>query len=207
MYQIIQTIESQDAPFATLPKAQQNLVWNLTGSLISLLSSLSEAQEEIVEAISRIPTIPNFLFGLLSFESTPNEVQNEVLSCLATLAEDNKPLVELIVENGDWFKRLMQIKDLEQPMNVSACGVLHNIFTTMQWSDHKTPIEGASDATLIPTLVRTLQSATPSSNGTNGDIAFQDIAVQTLLACLVWCFVSVHGGAAIRVAPACDQGR
>jgi hypothetical protein len=165
MYQIIQTIESQEAPFSKLPKAQQSLVWNLTGSLVSLLSSLSEAQDEIVEAISRIPTILNFLFGLLSFETTPNEIQGEVLSCLATLAEDNRPLVEGIVENGDWLKRLMQIKDSGEPTNVSACGVLHNIFTTMQWSDHKTPIEGASDATLIPTLVHTLETALPLSNG------------------------------------------
>ena len=167
--QIIQTIESQDAPFSKLPRPQQTLVWTLTGSVVGLLSSLSTAQDEIVEAISKISTIPNFLFGLLSFEPTPNEVQNEVLSCLATLLEDNRPLAEVVVENGDWLKRLMQIKDSGAPTNVSACSVLHNIFTTMQWSDHKTPIEGASDAALISTLVHTLETASPSSNGTNGD--------------------------------------
>lgn len=122
-----------------------------------------------MEAISKISTIPNFLFGLLSFEPTPNEVQNEVLSCLATLLEDNKPLAELVVENGDWLQRLIQIKDSGAPINVSACGVLHNIFTAMQWTDHETSIEGASDAALIPTLVHTLENTTPSSNGTNGN--------------------------------------
>ncbi|TVY20235.1 putative ARM-like repeat-containing protein [Lachnellula arida] len=166
---IIQTIESQDPAFSKLPRPQQTLVWTLTGSVIGLLSSLSEAQDEIVEAISKISTIPNFLFGLLSFEPTPNEVQNEVLSCLATLLEDNKPLAELVVENGDWLQRLMQIKDSGAPTSVSACGVLHNIFTAMEWTDYKTPIEGASDATLIPTLVHTLENTTPSSNGTNGN--------------------------------------
>lgn len=109
------------------------------------------------------------MFGLLSFEPTPNEVQNEALSCLATLAEDNRSLVEQIVENEEWLKRLMRIKDSGKPISVAACGVLHNIFTTMHWSDHKTPIEGASDATLIPTLVHTLESTNPSSNGTNGN--------------------------------------
>ncbi|TVY35906.1 putative ARM-like repeat-containing protein [Lachnellula occidentalis] len=165
---IIQTVESQDPPFSKLPGPQQTLVWTLTSSAIGLLSSLSEAQDEIVEAISKISTIPNFLFGLLSFEPTPSEVQNEVLSCLATLLEDNKPLAELVVENGDWLQRLMQIKDSGATTNVSACGVLHNIFTAMEWTDYKTPIEGASDATLIPTLVHTLENTTPSSNGTNG---------------------------------------
>jgi len=37
----------------------------------------------------------------------------------------------------------------------------------MQWSDHKTPIEGASDASLIPTLVQSMEKAS-SHNGTNG---------------------------------------
>ncbi|TVY83599.1 putative ARM-like repeat-containing protein [Lachnellula suecica] len=165
---IIQTIESQDVPFSKLPTPQQSLVWSLTGSLISLISSLSEAQDEIVEAISKLATIPNFLFGLLSFEPTPLEIQNEALSCLATLVEDNKPLVETIVENGDWLKKLIQIKDSGLATNVAACGVLHNIFSTMQWSDHKTPVEGASDAFLIPTLVHTMETANSHSNGTNG---------------------------------------
>jgi hypothetical protein len=166
--QIIQTIESQDVPFSKLPQPQQSLVWSLTGSIVNLLSSLSEAQEEIVEAITKLPTIPNFLFGLLSFEHTTIEVQNEVLSCLATLVEDNRPLGEQISENEHWLKRLMQIKDSREATNVAACGVLHNIFTTMQWSDHKTPIEGASDATLIPTLVQSMEKATSRSNGANG---------------------------------------
>ncbi|TVY50222.1 putative ARM-like repeat-containing protein, partial [Lachnellula cervina] len=158
---IIQTIESQDPAFSKLPRPQQTLVWTLTGSVIGLLSSLSEAQDEIVEAISKISTIPNFLFGLLSFEPTPNEVQNEVLSCLATLLEDNKPLAELVVENGDWLQRLIQIKD----------SGAHKCFSMwpMQWTDHETSIEGASDAALIPTLVHTLENTTPSSNGTNGN--------------------------------------
>lgn len=166
---IIQTIESQDIPFSKLPKAQQTFVWSLAVSIISLLSSLSKAQDEIVEAVSLLPTISNFLFGLLSFEATPTEVQNEALTCLSTLAEDNKPLVEQWVENGDWLNRLMQLKDPTEPLNVAACGVLHNIFTTMEWSDHKTPIPGASDATLIPTLVGAMEKASSHKNGMNGD--------------------------------------
>jgi len=121
-----------------------------------------------VEAISKLPTIINFLFGLLAFEPAPTEVKNEVLSCLTALTEDNKLLGQQIVDNGDWLKGLIQIKDAEELNSIAACGVLHNLFVTMQWIDHNTPIEGASDAMLIPTLVQFMEHAQSQSNSTNG---------------------------------------
>ena len=169
--QIVQTIESQDAPFSKLPKAQQSLVWNLTSSIINLLSSLSEAQDEIVESISKLPMVLKFLFGLLSVEFTPVEAQAEILSCLATLTEDNKPLAQQIVDNGDWLKSLVQIKDSGDLKAVIACAVLHNVFFTMQWFDHNTPMEGLSDAMLIPTLVQSLEITQVKSTSTNGYVA------------------------------------
>lgn len=171
--QVIQTIESTDVPFANLPKSHQELAWNLTSSLISLLSSLSEAQDEIVEAVSKLPTVLNFLFGLLAFELTPPEVSNEVLSCLTTLTEDNKPTVQQIVDNGDWVKGLLQLKDSKTPIAVTACGTLHNIFSTMGWSDHDRPIDGASDAALLPPLVHYMETSiatsTKNNKGVNGN--------------------------------------
>jgi hypothetical protein len=169
---IIQTISSQDTPFSQVPKAEQTLVWSLTGSIVNLLASLSEAQEEIVEAISRISSIVQFLFGLLSYDLAPTEVQNEALSCLTALTEDNKPLVQNIVENKEWIKRLVQIKDANDLKAVAACGVLHNIFTCMEWFDHNTEKEGISDATLIPTLVKAL-----SGTNAESDIADNDSSV------------------------------
>jgi hypothetical protein len=162
---IIQTLESQETPLSKLPKAQQEILWNLTNSIINLLSSLSEAQDEIVEAITNLPTISNFLFGLLAFDSSPREVQNEVLSCLVALTEDNKPLSQQIVDNGDWLKLLIKIKDSSLSTAVPACGVLHNVFVAMLWFDHNTPMEGASDAMLIPTLVNYMEQA--PSDGMN----------------------------------------
>ncbi|KAK0119801.1 hypothetical protein ONS95_011233 [Cadophora gregata] len=166
MKTIVQTIESPDVPFAKLPAAQQEILWNLTSSIITLVTSLSEAQEEIAEAISKNSTIITFLFGLLVF-STPSHVQNEVLACLTVLTEDNHLLDQQVVE-GDWLKRLLQIKDAEAIDSIAACGVLHNVFVTMKWFDHNTPVEGASDATLIPTLVKYMAHSHPENNGTNG---------------------------------------
>ena len=42
------------------------------GTLVNLLTSLSEAQDEIVQAISQLPTIIRLLFGVLSFDGTPD---------------------------------------------------------------------------------------------------------------------------------------
>ncbi|KAL2070571.1 hypothetical protein VTL71DRAFT_13597 [Oculimacula yallundae] len=164
---IVQTIESQDTPLQKLPAAQQEILWNLTSSIISIVSSLAEAQEEIAEAISKNSTIVTFLFGLLAF-STPSHIQNEVLSCLTILTEDNKVLDQQVVD-GDWLKGLLRIKDAETIDSIAACGVLHNVFVTMKWFDHNTPVEGASDAMLIPTLVKYMEHSSPKSNGTNGD--------------------------------------
>lgn len=110
-----------------------------------------------------------FLFGLLSYDLAPTEVQNEALSCLTALTEDNQPLVQNIVENDDWTNRLVQIKDGTDLKAVAACGVLHNIFTCMEWFDHNTEREGVSDAILIPTLARALNHANAQSTTANDD--------------------------------------
>lgn len=63
------------------------------------------------------------------------------------------------------------IKDGENAIAIIACGVLHNIFTSLQWYDHSTPEEGLSDAALVPILVKAIGAVQPQSNGTstNGD--------------------------------------
>ncbi|ESZ95182.1 hypothetical protein SBOR_4413 [Sclerotinia borealis F-4128] len=164
---IIQTIDSKDSPLSNIPKPQQDLLWNLTSSVITLLTSLSDADLEIVEAISKTSTIINFLFGLLSLDTTPSEVNHEALICLAALTEDNKTLVEFITEQKDWFKLLMQLKNSGGYKGVATCGVLQNIFTAMHWSDDNAPMDGASDAILLPTLIESMQQA-QQTNGTNG---------------------------------------
>ena len=167
--QITETIQCDDAPLPKLPKAQQNLVWTLTSSVTNILASLSEAQEEIAEAISNSSSIIRFLCSTVSFTITPHDVQNEALSCLATLSEDNKILGAELVGNKEWLGRIVAIKDAEDLNAVTACGLLHNIFTSLQWYDHNTPVEGLSDAALIPVLVGSIETmAGARSNGSNG---------------------------------------
>ena len=164
---IIETIESKEAPIAKLPKAQQTLLWSLCSSVIGLIASLAEAQEEIMEQISKMPTLLGFLFGLLNVPSVPGELFTEVLSCVATLTEDNEVLSQQIADHDSWLKGLVQLREGAGSRAVAACAVLHNIFASLQWYDHNTPVSGASDAILIPTLVQCMSQAQEkgSSNG------------------------------------------
>lgn len=133
---------------------------------MTLVTSLCETQEEVVEAVSRMPTLLDFLFGLLTLESTPDDLRHQVLSCMMALTEDNKPVAQQIVDSSDEFKTLISIKDSDRYESVTACGILHNMFAAMQWFDHNTPLQGTSDAMLISVLTKNMEQA--SVNGTNG---------------------------------------
>jgi hypothetical protein len=120
-----------------------------------------------------VSTIINFLFGLLSLDDAPTEIQNEALSCLAALTEDNRALAEFVTEQGDWLNILVRLKDSGGFQAVAACGVLHNIFSNMSTNEQSTSGKGASDAILLPKLVETIQQAhhqtsNDGANGTNG---------------------------------------
>ena len=166
--QIIDTVDSKEHPILKLPKAQQNLVSTLSSSVIGLISSLAEAQDEILEALSKTPITIHFIFGLLGFESLPGDLFVDVLHCLSTLTEDNELLAKQIVDHESWLKGLMQLRELGGSKAVAACGVLHNIFSAMQWFDHNTPIEGTSDAILIPVLMQCIDEAQAKEELTNG---------------------------------------
>jgi hypothetical protein len=133
-----------------------------------LISSLAEAQDDILEILSKTPIIINFIFGLLGFESLPEDLFVDVLHCLATLTEDNEPLAKQIIDHDPWLKGLMQVRELGGSKAVAACGVLHNIFSGMQWFDHNTPMEGTSDALLVPTLMQCVGEAQAMQGLTNG---------------------------------------
>lgn len=61
----------------------------------------------------------------------------------------------------------MRVKDCaEPPRAVPACGILHNVFATMRWYDHNTPIADASDAILVPILIQSMEVS--DSNGITG---------------------------------------
>jgi hypothetical protein len=161
--QIIDTLEAADPEFKKLHKPQQELVWTLTKSAINLLASLAGAQDEIVQAIGSFKLISKFLIGLLKIGNVPAEVLNEVLSCLLVLTEENKTFADDVLNLA--LEELLKMKDAKNVLSVPACGVLHNCFVSAQWFDHNTPVEGVSDAILIPTLVEFMKPLSSQFNG------------------------------------------
>ncbi|TQS37877.1 hypothetical protein Golomagni_01637 [Golovinomyces magnicellulatus] len=166
--QLIETIESHDRADLIPPQAQGDLLWKLTTSVVDLLSLLSGSHDEVIEEISKFPLVLNFLFCLLITKSTPLRVQTGVQSCLVSLTEDNKAIVEQIMESDNWFKTLIVIKDSNQKKAIYACRILHNIFASLQWFDHNTPAKDMSDAMLIPVLTKQLADFT--KDNTKGQI-------------------------------------
>lgn len=171
---MIQTIESKDTPLSKLSQAQKSVLWNISTSIVTLLTSLAEAQDEIVQAITKQSIFGNFLFGLLATEAVPVEIQSEATLCLQTLTEDNEELSQVLVNERDRLELLMNIKDSGDLKGVAACGVLHNVFSSLHWFDSKTPVPGASDAILIPSLTKYLDQGNNLAKGSNGHAAETD---------------------------------
>lgn len=133
--------------------------------MVGLIGSLAEASDEILEAITKGSIITTFLFVLLGYDGIPGALFADVLSCLVTLTEDNASLAKSIVDHETWLNGLFQLRELGGPQAVASCGVLHNVFTAMRWFDHNTPVPGASDAALIPTLVDSISHNQEQQNG------------------------------------------
>ncbi|KAN0096095.1 hypothetical protein V8E51_014900 [Hyaloscypha variabilis] len=166
---IIETLKSKVVPFLKLSNSQQKLVWTLTSSLITLISCLSEAGDEINQEISRRLTIRQFLISLIADES-PDYIVVEGLNCMGGLLEDNEELAQQVVDGEEGFlDYLTRIKEIPDLRGVTGCQVLHNLCTSMKWYDHNTPPKVASIASLLPTLAKamdqTKQNATSTTNG------------------------------------------
>ncbi|KAK1759378.1 synchronized import protein 1 [Echria macrotheca] len=167
---IVETLTASDPEFSKLPKAQQRLAWDITCSLLSLLGALALARDEILDAIVANPTILRFLFRLVSSASSTPEVLEETLNCLMTLSEDNLNLGQAIIADQETscYDQLLLSKKTGGPRGVLACGVLHNVFSSLSWLDHSPGKDGACDAILIPTLSQALEQLSSSGAKANG---------------------------------------
>lgn len=169
--QINETLTATEPAFEKLLKAQQRLVWYITVSLLSLLGALAVARNEILEAITADQTVLRFIFRLVATASIPPEVFEEALTCLMNLSEDNLPFGQAITDDQETrcYEELLKLKAAGGPRAVLACGVLHNVFTSLQWLDHSPGKDGACDAILVPSLSQALEQLSPNSGAkTNG---------------------------------------
>lgn len=114
--------------------------------------------------------IVRFLFTLITLDVTTAPVLNSALSCMITLSEDNQKFVEAILTNDSskCYKQLITLKNSDGYKAVLACGVLHNVFSVVQWNDQSPGKDGACDAILVPTLSQTLKHTQLSGSIANG---------------------------------------
>ncbi|KAK3390383.1 hypothetical protein B0H63DRAFT_557362 [Podospora didyma] len=181
---IIETLSSAEAPFTKLNKAQQRLVWEISGSLLALLGFLAVARDEIGDAIVGNQIMLRFLFRLVAADSIPQEIFEETLSCLLTLTEENLEVGQALIDDQETrcYDALLKFRTGGGPKAVLACGVLHNVFTSLQWLDHSPGKDGACDAILVPCLSRALeQVASPGmSNGDDANLGIAQLALEIL---------------------------
>ncbi|KAJ4389952.1 hypothetical protein N0V93_007425 [Gnomoniopsis smithogilvyi] len=155
---VVRTV--QDASFPKSPRPQQQLIWNIATAVISLLSGLAAARDEIMEAIVANTQIVPFICFLVTFKSTPYDVLIENLSCLMTLSEDSLKASQLILgDSSNCFRHLTKLSTLDGPTGVHACGVLHTIYSALGWHDGSPGLDGATDAKIIPSLAAFLRKS------------------------------------------------
>ncbi|KAG7103822.1 hypothetical protein HYQ44_020399 [Verticillium longisporum] len=130
---VVETIKSKGAKTG---KAEQKVLWSIIESLLALLTALSEAQDDILEAIVALPATVTLLFLALASADAPAHVRLDALSCLLILTEDNRRLAELIVADEDPkpFSALLGLQGTHGAGQVLACGVLHNVFAALKCS-------------------------------------------------------------------------
>lgn len=134
------------------------MTWNVTVALLSLLSALATARDEIMDAIVANPQIMPFICFLVSHNSTPSTIFSETLSCLIIMTEDNLKVSQLILaDQSNCFRTLTKFKEAGDSRAVYACAVLHNIYSALEWHDGSPGQDGATDSKLIPNLSQVLE--------------------------------------------------
>lgn len=131
---------------------------------------MAAARDDILEAILKPPTILRFLFRLAASKETPRNILEETLLCLITLAEDNLELGQAVINDPETHCYDVLVKYTAGSDMIAAltCGLLHNIFTSLQWHDYSPGKDGASDARLVPVLSRILEQTTFPTGTLNG---------------------------------------
>ncbi|KAI1423296.1 hypothetical protein F5Y12DRAFT_716482 [Xylaria sp. FL1777] len=167
---ITEALVSPNAAFSKRSKAEQSFIWCVAEALTEIIAALAAAQDEALDAASQSQEILRFLFTLISVDSTTASVLKSALSCMITLSEDNCQFVEAILgdNTNQCYKHLTTFKNSDGFKAVLACGVLHNVFSAMDWNDQNPGRDGACDAILVPTLSQTLERTNLNDHAANG---------------------------------------
>ncbi|KAF1737629.1 putative ARM-like repeat-containing protein [Beauveria bassiana] len=187
-------VTAAEPKFSKLPKAEQSTIISILASLLSLITALAEAGDNVLNAIASNATLTQLLAVLITkhddisgeFESI-STLRTDALACLMLLCEDNDKLAQAIsVAGNHTFETLLSLKDRLDGDGVLACAVLHNIFASLEASaDARLPAE-IDDSVLIPTLTKVLASyyaeepAAAAGESWSDPAQYQQLALETL---------------------------
>lgn len=157
-------LTSTETPFAKTPKVQQELVWEMAGCLVFLIGALAVARDEILQAVVANRTILRFVFILIANSSTPADLLDEILSNLMALSEENLEFGQALIDDRETqcYNQLLKLKDAGGSKGMLSCGVLHNVFFSLQWQDSSPGVGDASDAILVPSIAKVLEQTSLS---------------------------------------------
>ncbi|KAF4465169.1 hypothetical protein FALBO_7990 [Fusarium albosuccineum] len=185
--QATELLLSKELEFQKRSKPEQTTILSIASSLISLLTALAEAQDEILEAISRTATVTRLLFLLASDELASNSdivsLRSDALACLMILCEDNQQLSDKVVAAKEHrtYGTLLSLRKTANSDGVLACGVLHNLFASLEGQDIAL---GADDSLLIPTLSQAIKTFQPGQTsdavGWANPVEYQQLALEIL---------------------------
>ncbi|KAL6881125.1 hypothetical protein J3F83DRAFT_721093 [Trichoderma novae-zelandiae] len=186
-------ITSKEAPFTKLPKAEKGFISSIAASLVSLLTALAEASDEILEAISNNSTITSLLFTLIAYASQDEQdpiadIRGDAMACLMILSEDNTDLAKKLTCTGSTtcYDALVALRNDVSGDGILACAILHNIFASLLELKTVSPkTDVADDSDLIPTLTKAIATYVPGQNVANGSSwsspsEYQQLALETL---------------------------
>ncbi|KAM4056923.1 hypothetical protein HRG_003781 [Hirsutella rhossiliensis] len=188
---MVEKIQSQQPAFSTLPKAEQGFVASIAASLVSLLTALAEAGDDIFDAVAANPVLSRLLLVLVAHTPQADadavvDLRTDALACLMMLCEDNAPLASSFAspEGSLCFQAMMALKDHVTGDGILACATLHNLFASLAASKDAPALLDADDSVLIPTLAKAL-SATPTQAtldgaGWSSPLEQQQLALETL---------------------------
>ncbi|KAI1826512.1 hypothetical protein F4861DRAFT_87205 [Xylaria intraflava] len=179
---ITEALVSQNPTFIKRTKAEQSFIWCIAEALTELIAALTAAQDEALNAVSQNGEILQFLFTLISTGDIKASVLKSALSCMITLSEDNRLFAENVLgdSTSQCYKRLTTLKNGDGFEAVLACGVLHNIFSVMDWNDRTKGRDGACDAILVPILSQTLDRYAALNRDGHGSADVLQIGLEVL---------------------------
>ncbi|OTA00493.1 hypothetical protein A9Z42_0006390 [Trichoderma parareesei] len=199
-------ITSKETPFAKLPKAEKGFISSIAASIVSLLTALAEASDEILEAICKNSAITNVLFTLITYtpqdEQDPiADIRGDAMACLMILSEDNADLAQKLTCTGSTacYEALVPLRNEVSGDGILACAILHNIYASLLGLKKVSPkTDVADDSDLVPTLTKAIAAYVPGENVANGSSwsspsEYQQLALETL-ASIGTSLVSAMGG-------------